>query len=872
MKAKPNSLNHLYRVVLILFTIGFAPVNHADTLDSILDILVTTGFVDPAVRDARPLISCMINSPPEQCADAVMSSQGYMPEDPAIQSVVKVIKAAYQNQWVTVLEITGTDVLFQVVCKTSLSASGPFKNFICGSVFPKAVAIGKPVVKQTLIAIGSGDFDEWVKLISMAGPQLGCELMPSSVPGKDAICGPLGEVLAFAAKAISDAANAVWGGINNVGDWLSGQDKHMDREHYYALYWQPWYHYGTKLGVAHNWQGWNNLLAYIRNPCVKYFDSHTMSEENAKELCDYQRSRFSKEVKAFVDAMKIAPDAFYDLAIKDMPPIAAIEDYGQQNDNLKRQFVNNLCETHMIKTFPFPEPNPAKCQSIKAKADQVSGVIKDMLNDMYNQCVTDQNTQMPSPTVWAHVCTPLGNRFVSELSQERTKLDNNIRDLVVTGCLPPTGWSPANGIDLTCINYTAYNQCLDVFDVVKAENYCHLNKTKADNKLARTIRNELGLKRCGLKGETTVVCTRPWKKDRCEVLRKAAIQNLPQTSDLQCEYMFDSSYTSGIDKTRTIVEALNTISNNQPGSDQETNSAFVYQAKDKIKKLSLKDRIRLKPANNCSTTWDPLSIICKDSSVLFELNKNYPELKIPPVCLADPNRDGSSVPCYAGMITLPENITKTLIDPKVIDRSSKKDISAFLPKSDNKKGSKNNTGGFVSGGVFAKGKENAKLPDITTRDTVNISGASIQWGSTHTISNNLSNCQINVNYYVKNSGNENSSAFAIQWIDAKTNAVLKAHRIYGLKANTEYHKNDKFTIKPGVNQFNLVLDSSSEVAERNEKNNNKTFSVRYTGQCGVLKTSPMKVMPTNQSNMNKNFKSSSPQNSGSKNLQKIPSR
>ncbi|MCW8891397.1 MAG: hypothetical protein OQL20_12125, partial [Sedimenticola sp.] len=319
-----------FPIVLLVLCSLSVPFNaKADTLDTLLDILVLAGVVDPAIVDAKELINCLVNEPPEQCLLGELQSSGFMPEDPGVRAVVEVVQAAYQSQWIKVLEVTGTEVLFQVVCKAGLSTAGPVKSFVCDGPFSEVVSKGKPVVRQVLVAIGSGDIGDWVKLVTMAGPELGCSLIPDSIPGKSAVCGPLAEVLAAAVGAINDAANAVWGGINNLGDWVSGQDKHMDRDHYYALYWQPWYHYATWLGVVHNWQGLGNLLAYVRDPCEKYFDSHTMSQDNAQELCDGQRDRFSSEVKAFKSALDVAPDAYYEMAIKPLPAIYAIEDYGK---------------------------------------------------------------------------------------------------------------------------------------------------------------------------------------------------------------------------------------------------------------------------------------------------------------------------------------------------------------------------------------------------------------------------------------------------------------------------------------------------------------------------------------------------------------
>ncbi len=845
-----DRMRKLPSMFLILLCMAAPVTAKADTLDTLIDVLVTAGVVDPAIRDARELINCLVNQPQQQCVGGAMESSGYKPEDPAVRAVVDVVKAAYQSDWLKVLEITGTDVLFQVVCKAGLSTTGPFNDFVCGGLFPKVVAKGKPVVRQVLVAISSGNFGEWVKLVTMAGPTLGCSLIPDSIPGKSAVCGPMAEVLVFAADAIMNAANAVWGGINNLGDWVSGQDKHMEPHYYYALYWQPWYHYGTWLATVNNWQGWGTLLAYVRDPCEKYFDDHTMSQDNAQELCDGQRDRFSNEIKAFKSALDVAPDAYYDLAIKDLPAIFAIKDYGKQTNNSKRAFVNGLCETHMRGLFPFPEPDSARCNSLKSAADKTSGAIHDMLIHMYDRCVSDQNTQVPSYTVWAHACKPLGNRFVAELDQARTILDDKLRDLVIAGCLPPAGWGPADGINLKCINYPAYDQCLDALALANPKKYCSLDKVKADNKLARTIRNELGLKRCGLSGDTTVVCTRPWKRDRCEVLRKAAIQGLSQPTSLRCELMLDSSYISGMERAKEIINAMNNITRGgaTPGNSTNGTGAAIGSAQgkfkltkkpiSKMKSTSMASGLHPVSEDNCVTTWDPLAIHCKDSSVLHKLTSNYPNLQVPQICMVDPNLDGSSVPCYSGVIQIPlPGANQANIDNVIFDRPVKRDISRRLSSAKSEKGQRG-----VSAPVKkhprpqSRLKTGPQLPDISTRNILTVNGSQMHWGKTHKLSGNLSDCKIQVVYHVGNYGKTGSKAFALQWFDVNKRKPIKVHRVYGLKSGVEHLKNDVLILRPGINRFQLRLDSSAEISELNEDNNNKQLTIQYDGRCGVVRS------------------------------------
>lgn len=105
-----------------------------------------------------------------------------------------------------------------------------------------------------------------------------------------ACAGFVGKVLGFA----SDAASTIMNGINDVGDWVSGQSKNMPNDQYYALYWRPRIPDGV--AVARTPNALQALADSIFDPCVEYFDSHTMSEDNARETCTILEQQFVPEV------------------------------------------------------------------------------------------------------------------------------------------------------------------------------------------------------------------------------------------------------------------------------------------------------------------------------------------------------------------------------------------------------------------------------------------------------------------------------------------------------------------------------------------------------------------------------------------------
>ncbi|MCC7114196.1 MAG: hypothetical protein IT520_07425, partial [Burkholderiales bacterium] len=247
----------------LLFATSSAPAR-ADTFDSILAILVTAGVVDPAVKDARPLIECLVkhDGNPVPCVDvqaklaqaaqagkdaageqAKAQAKAFVPEDPAIQAAVAIIGAANRRDWLDVLELTGTDLLFSIACKAGLSVAGPMQGFICNGPFQDVAKLAKPVVREVLVVFGDPPPDIWRLITLVANLELACKITPS-FPGKDEACGTLAKALAAIGGLFVDAAKyggkLVVSGADAVENWLFGDDSHMPYDRYYALYWLPW--------------------------------------------------------------------------------------------------------------------------------------------------------------------------------------------------------------------------------------------------------------------------------------------------------------------------------------------------------------------------------------------------------------------------------------------------------------------------------------------------------------------------------------------------------------------------------------------------------------------------------------------------------
>src|SRR6266545_1984961 len=90
--------------------------------------------------------------------------------------------------------------------------------------------------------------------------------------------------------AVGDAAGAGLDAINDLGDVIGGQSKHIPQEAYYDRYWAP------RLDelVAHIRDGTGgDFLRVLWEPCADYFDSHTMSRKNAQKTCNRFRDAFA---------------------------------------------------------------------------------------------------------------------------------------------------------------------------------------------------------------------------------------------------------------------------------------------------------------------------------------------------------------------------------------------------------------------------------------------------------------------------------------------------------------------------------------------------------------------------------------------------
>ncbi|MBK8066293.1 MAG: hypothetical protein IPK27_01305 [Rhodanobacteraceae bacterium] len=630
-------------ILSLALALGLAPMPsaRADTLDQVLQILHTAGLVDGAVVDAKPLVQCLIEGgSASTCAGRVAApavGSALSAADPKVRLVVDLVLAAQQRRWIDVLELTGTDVLAQVACTAGFPAGGPVKDFICGGLFVEIAQQAKPVVRLVLVAVQSRSLDDWLKVAALLGPDLACRLLPDDVPGGDAICSTLAQVFGVAVQAVAAAVDAVWGTMQRFGEWISGQSKHMPVDTYYDLYWRPWYHYGVWTRFK---GGWDGLMGRLWDPCVKYFDSHTMSAENARKTCDRLRSRFSSESAAMEQVLRAGGNAHVHTVAFELAEIFAVTDLGRESGvAAHRRLVELTCATELRKRLPLPGPDERLCPLVRQRWSQMPMVSEDMVEKIYQQCLADQDLQTPEPSAHEVICKSVGDSFENALHQHAMQVEKVRMQLLQGGhCVQPAGWDPGDGVQFVCSNFRAHQKCLAIAAAAHPKKRCTFDRSKSDTRLAGQIIDALGGRaRCVRETPTRLACTRPWKQPECRALLAAARRQAEYAdTPMQCVYTETAEFTAAKARAGEILAALN-------------------------KPMAGGGRLRVQPPlaaalANCQTGFDPLAIHCADSGRYAELPQRLPGASLP-ICLPDPQRNGADQPCWDGPLTLPDRPT-----------------------------------------------------------------------------------------------------------------------------------------------------------------------------------------------------------------------
>lgn len=611
------------------------------TVNTILDIVLQE--MAPELKPAKPFVVCLIDTGGnvESCvksflgpaaADAkgqaleeAKKSLPFNPDSPDVKLVMEIVQAANAGSWDVVIGKGGPYVARAVICTVFVPPG--VKSFGC-PVIGYVIEHKASLVKQVLDKLKAKDVPGLVKvLLSEFDPSTVCELIPdSALPAgsaalKDLGCSVVGKILSGAMKLAEAAANLAVEGVDEAWDLVSGGNDYMPYNDYYTKYWRPGYHYGTWLCLDTNGackypsgKGiWEMHQKPVYSSCKSYYDDHDHWEEDAEKVCKGMLGVFDKEVKKIAAAMQAAAQVYASEEAPKMAKLTAPGDWGKPASLDRKKQFQQQCTNAMHAKFPFPP-----------------------------------SSKQPPVTAWAQVCKAPADKFAAEYAAAQKQVADTVKKLEALGC-KKAGLSTAPKI--SCATYDGFEACKGVYE---GKLPCALETKKADTALADELLKQLGTKRCKIvdevkslpclkkdgtpstcqQAEKIILCSRPWKIDQCKTLlsKKAA----GAASAVQCKGEgIGLALFAGLSKQASgIVFKLN------------GGTGSKYQA------LGTKEGEAgaWKPAtsDNCKTTWDPLSISCKDAGVMAQHQVSLP------ACQPDPNKDGADMPCLVEKLMEPQ--------------------------------------------------------------------------------------------------------------------------------------------------------------------------------------------------------------------------
>jgi hypothetical protein len=437
------------------------PAAAADLIDVVIQA------VDPTLAPARPLIECLAGGgSAAACAAEAAKKQavGALPIGPGddrVQKAVKVFEAARDERWLEVVEVGGEVVAKTVSCAV-LPVQGPIKGTAC-SIIGWVISKNAGVLDKAYQALKGPD---WWALVDIVGTGV-CEFIPgdgAAGAAKDIVCGALGQVLLGAKKMAEQVAKGFVSGADALENALFGDDSHMPYDTYYALYWQPWYHYATDR--VFEGQTLNAIARKIWDPCVDYFDSHNQYRSTARKTCDDMRDkRFVPQVKAFAKALPVAVDGYFQTVALPAIRAAVLASYGKpsQKDLPGQKFFEQNCAFQMRARFPFPEPDDGRCTLLKDQGKKFK-MYKSLFDQLAKGCFADVKAQDVQPTLWAKACQGMGPQYAKAFATESLRLIGQLAQLKGKGCVGP-GKEEArkHGLTLTCDSHAGFSACLTAF-------------------------------------------------------------------------------------------------------------------------------------------------------------------------------------------------------------------------------------------------------------------------------------------------------------------------------------------------------------------------------------------------------------------------
>jgi hypothetical protein len=649
----------LLAATLVLVSLGASQTAQALDAQTLFNDSCKYGLLDADVCAAEALVACVGQS---SNVDAVLKCAGTT--NPNAKKFVNMYFAAQKPDYITFIQLAGPII----ACQLSV-LQGPPKNILCSTVIKPYVEKSLDTAVAIYKAAESQDYLKVVYILVSAGADIktACNLVPDA--------GPVCSVLALLpdakqfADALAKGGAAAWYGL---GDALGLNDPAaMPTAKYYQLYWQPWYHYGTLLCLDKACQGMGPLTKSLWDPCVDYFASHDMTHSTAVSACDVMRdNKFNKEVKAYAAAMPTAVDGYFEAVARPAIKVAVLESYGKQSgpDLPGQKFFHQNCVFQMKKAFPFPDPDPNRCEAIKQSPFYQNSTFKQALDAQYTKCLADTAKQLPSPSAWDVACQGMDQKYAAAYTGEGLALLGKLNQLKSIGCYPATGWDvKTQGLMVECASYAAVAECHASIELGNKK-HCRAG-AQADQKLAQEIVAKLGTKRCGVVAGNNVSCARPWKEEACKAFLADTGKAIGGQPAIKCTH------------NATALVAFSALAAQAKANVSKVNKLMPTQ------QMSVSPKIgggsptaTVKDIRVCDTTWDPLAVHCQFDTALQTFKKvaggNVAS------CLPDANKDGSDQICYLAPLTASSKAPlsgKASVPVAAAQAQDKKKPGGFVP-------------------------------------------------------------------------------------------------------------------------------------------------------------------------------------------------
>lgn len=838
--------------VALCLCLHLAPASaHAATVQDIVNVIADV-WGEPALKDAVPLIDCVVNNGVSACFNLQKTAQAqgqnalkqYLPGDPKIKAVVDIIKAAYAEDYLEVLEVGGVKLLPPLGCGLVFQVPPPVKGLVCNKqVFDQVANLSGPAFKQLIVTVKNPSPGNLWSLATVMDTDLACTVVKSAagdVPGLDEVCGPLGEVIGFVKDVGEEAANAgkavgefLWDTgsdiIGGAGDALEGAcegiglcdddgKKLMSASQYYTYRLFPVIHDRVLARLASGQQHLGHDTASLQG-CLKYYNyeiyaNNPMFKQLApkvKQGCEALGARLHEEAEVLAQAFAAAPAPYVEVSVKPFIAgwIMAGPVGGQDLQSVIQQCVNSL-------RMKLPIPEPGK----------------------------------PGTTAWDHVCKQAGTLYNAAYAEEKKKITAVVKQLEAQGCKQKLS---VTEFKVPCASYDGFAACQAAYT---PQLPCTLIQSQADVALADNLLKQLGTKRCkildeakslpcpnqfGTIGTCKVVekhvrCARPWKVEQCAALLGQIAGEKAKSSSVKCQ-----GDEAGLAAFATLEgQASELINQLNGGGGVIGTKAGFGDAKAKGSAGS----------GSCKGSWDPLAITCDQGEIAA-----HPEIALPS-CAADPNQDGADAPCYAGFSSA-QPYQQATADVSVPSGAA---IGAAIgaavvpgatPAAEPATGARSRAlpeavRGDVAADTAVRGPPTGRAVELTrgvavaavpqadlTLAALHIAGRRLAPGGSVTLAAQdlgAGRCEAGVQVQVQNSGSSASGPFEVVWQAGGQRAASSVFS--AIPPGGRETQRGGVLLKSGTNVLELTLDASGRVDESSEGNNRYRFAVAVTGECG----------------------------------------